>query len=177
MSRHLGRVSLYAAIFAVFTVILFSWNHFQSAKDQVDNAMENLTECRRLTSELDRFRDAPRVASLEIEPPDRIAARVTSAAANAMLSPTAIYSVDPQSPARVARSAYQIRATQIVLQDASLSQIANFVSGLEDSESGMIVRDIALTASSPTSESNREPWNARLTLTQMIFSPQSNGEK
>jgi hypothetical protein len=174
VNLRLGRLALYAMLFVALAAILAAWNHYRSSRDLARDAVVNLAECERLTQELDRFRDAPRIASLEVEPPDRIAARVTSAAAGAMLSPLSIYSVDPQTPSRIARSAYQIRATQIVLQNATLRQIASFVSGLEDSDSGMIVRDLSLSGSKTVSDDDSELWNARLTLTQMIYSPISD---
>jgi hypothetical protein len=148
-----------------------SWSFYRSAHESADNASESYAEAVRISNELKQFRTAPRVASLEVEPPDRIAARVSSAAKEANLSPYSILSVDPQLPVRLNRTAYQIRATQVVLQNISLAQIAGFASGLEDASSGMIVRDLALNRSVTASENDSELWNVRLTLTQMIFSP------
>jgi hypothetical protein len=163
---------LYVLLIAAFVAILGAWNQHRSSRERAREAIANLAEATRLTEELERFRDAPRVASLEVEPPDRIATRVTSAAAKAMLSPLSIYSVDPQPPSRISQSAYQVRATQIVLQDATLRQIVSFISSLEDSESGLLVRDLSLSGRNDTNDS--EAWNARLTLTQMIYLPISN---
>jgi len=153
------------------TLMLASWSYYRNAKRAADEAARLSGECERLIDELQSFRGAPRIASLEVEPPDRIAARVTTAAAVAHLSPASILSVDPQPLVRLGRSAYQLRATQIVLQNASLEQIAGFANGLEEPSAGMIVRDMSLNRSKSLGENASELWRARLTLTQMVFSP------
>ena len=177
-----NRFRVVVVLFGAVALIFFSVSLFRSAKVAAQNAANAHAECLRFVDEIKRFRDSPRIASLDVEPPDRIAARVTSAAANSELSPASIVSVDPQSPVRIGRTEYQIRATQIALQNASLRQIAGFVSGLEEPSSGMIVRDLSINRSRVqavvTSRLTRvaagessELWNVRLTLTQMIFSP------
>jgi hypothetical protein len=153
----------------ILTVI--SWSFYRNAHASANIAAEVYAESLRLSNDLERFRNSPRIASLEVEPPDRIAARVSSAAKEANLSPLSILSVDPQLPVRVNRTAYQIRATQVVLQNTTLAQIAGFVAGLEDASSGMIVRDLSMNRSTVVGENDSELWNVRLTLTQMIFSP------
>ena len=160
-------VILIGALALIFSCVSF----FRSSKVAAQNAADSHAECQRFVEDIKRLRNAPRIASLDVEPPDRIAVRVTSAAANSELSPASIVSVDPQSPARIGRTEYQLRSTQIVLQNASLKQIAEFVSGLEEPSSGMIVRDLSINRSRAQSVDGSEPWNVRLTLTQMIFSP------
>ena len=171
MSLLRNRLPLVVLVIAAVTAVLVSWSFYRAAKAAAQNASDGYAQCQKLVGELERLRNAPRIASLEVEPPDRIAARVTSAAANAELSLLSILSVDPQAAVRIGRSAYQVRATQIVLQDATLRQVASFVGGLEDTSSGMVVRDLALNRSQSISADSSERWNARLTLTQMIFLP------
>ncbi len=147
------------------------WNYYRASAASANQAADGLLECQRLLEELNRNRNAPRIASLAVESPDRIADRIASAAQNADLPAYAILSIDPQAPARLGRSAYQVRATQIVLQDAQLWQVAGFVQGLEEPQSGMLVRDLAINRGRSEGAAGQELWNVRLTLTQMIFSP------
>lgn len=166
-----NRFRLIVMLIGALALIFSSVSLFRSSKGAAQNAADAHAECQRLVEDIERFRHAPRIASLEVEPPDRIAARVTSAEADSELSPSSIVSVDPQSPVRIGRTEYELRATQIVLQNASLRQIAGFVNGLEEPSSGMIVRDLSINRSRMQAVDGSELWNVRLTLTQMIFSP------
>ncbi len=168
-SRH--RFSAVVLLIGAISLVVASVSLYRSAKAAARNSVDGYSDCQRLIHDIEGFRSAPRIASLEVEPPDRIAARVTTAAADAELSPASILSVDPQIPARIGRTDYQIRATQIVLQNASLGQIARFVTGLEEVAEGLVVRDLNLNRSPSQGENGVELWNVRLTLTQMIFSP------
>jgi hypothetical protein len=154
---------------ALIIACLASASYYRSSYMAAKTAHEGLAEMERLLEEIDRIRRAPRIASLEVESPDRIAAKVSFAANNAELPALCIQSVEPQLPVRLDQSDYQLRATAIVLQNASLAQIAKFAIGLEDRDSGSVVRDLTLRRSTITSA--QEHWDARLTLTQMIFSP------
>jgi hypothetical protein len=166
-----NKFSAIVLLMGVIALVMFSFSLYLHALADAQNAIDGHEQCFQLVRDLQGFRNAPRIASLEVEPPDRIAARVTAAASDAQLSPASILTVDPQSPVRVGRTDYQIRATQIVLQNASLAQVAVFVSGLEEVSEGMIVRDLSLNRSTTQAENGIELWNVRLTLTQMIFSP------
>jgi len=171
MSSFRDRFLAIVFIAAALVTLLSSWSVYLSAWRAAKASSDAFNECDQLAVQLEQFRTSPRIASLEVEQPDRIAARVTFAAAEAQLSPLAILSVDPQSPVRIGRTPYQIRATQIVLQNMSLGQVASFASGLEEAEAGTFVRDLVLSRSKSASEDGNELWNVRMTLTQMIFSP------
>ncbi len=171
MSVFRNRLTAIVLTLGAFTLLIASASFYRSARTAAQYAADGYAECQRLVDDIAEFRTAPRIASLDVEPPDRIAARVTSAASDSQLSPISIVSVDPQTPVRLGRTDYQIRATQIALQNASLKHIASFVNGLEDASSGMVVRDLSLSRSNSQGEDGSELWNVRLTLTQMIFSP------
>ena len=171
MNSFRQRFSVVVFLIGAIALLLFSFSFYRSSKAAAQIAVKGFLECQRLVEEIEGFRSAPRIASLEVEPPDRIAARVTSAAADSNLAPNSIVSVDPQTAIRVGRTDYQIRATQIALQNASLKQVADFAMGLEEPSSGMVVRDVSLNRSISQGEEGVELWNVRLTLTQMIFFP------
>jgi hypothetical protein len=156
---------------AIALLLLVSWRFHVRARASLQAAQDGLMESERLINEIARNRNAPRIASLEAEPPDQIAARVAAAADQSQLAPSAIVSIDPQLPVRMDTSAYNLRVTQIALQDTTLPQLVAFAAGLEDASTGTVVRDLNLTRSDTRSENASELWNVRLTLTQMIFSP------
>ncbi len=171
MSLSRYRFSAVVILIGAMAMGIASVSFYRTAKVAAQNAIDGHAQCDQLVRDIEGFRRAPRIASLEVEPPDRIAARVTKAASDAQVSPASILSVDPQSPVRIGRTEYQQRATQIVLQNASLTQVAGFVTGLEEVSEGMIVRDLSLNRSLSEGDNGVELWNIRLTLTQMIFSP------
>ncbi len=166
-----NRMNAIALTTLALAMIIASVSYYRTAKNAATHAIDAHAQCLKLVRDIEGFRSAPRIASLEFEPPDRIAARVTKAAGDSQVSPASIVSVDPQAAVRIGRTEYQQRATQIALQNASLEKIAGFVTGLEELSEGMAVRDLSLNRSPSEGDNGEELWNVRLTLTQMIFSP------
>ncbi|MEM6979624.1 MAG: hypothetical protein AAF539_08125 [Planctomycetota bacterium] len=167
-------------IVAVFLVLVFSAGRWSRASRASQNALQDLRDVRQLTDEIKRIGDQPRIASLDIEPPDRITRRVQAAAAEADIADDSILRVDPQSVIRIGQTRYQIRPTLIVIDDVSLSEITHFAKALADEKNGMTVRDLTITSRAPVRGRTQavnaagERWDARLTLTQMIYSPISD---
>jgi hypothetical protein len=128
-------------------------------------------DCVEIADEILLVRNGSRIASVEFEPPERVAMRVTDAAMHASVPASAILSIAPQPLVRIGRTAYQSRSTQIVLQDLTMEQATQFVELLEDRATGSVVRDMSLTRSRMLREDGGELWNVRLTLTQLVFSP------
>ncbi|TWT82570.1 hypothetical protein CA13_40330 [Planctomycetes bacterium CA13] len=158
-----------AALFGLF----ISYHQYASTRRSSGATIDDAAQVQKWAREIVQARHRPRVASLEVEPPDRISRRVDVALSAAEIRPSSLLSVDPQAPSRVGRTAYQLRATQMVLQDLTLKQVILFSSALRDAENGMTVRDLSLTPrTNPLVQ--EEHWNVRLTLTQMIFSPISD---
>ncbi len=135
-----------------------------------EQSFEVYQECDRIARELIALRSGTRVASLELEPPDRILARVTVAAKNSGVDGSLIQSVDPEPPTRVGRSAYQQRVTRISLQNVTLLQVVQFIESLESISEGLTARDLQLTTR-PRGDDGSERWDSRLVLTQWIYSP------
>ena len=149
---------------------LFSWQAAQAAARQLENANEELKEAQRMTRDIQRLKNAPRIASLEMESPDEISNRVTAAIRTVNSRTAKLQRLDPQQPIRAGRSEYQTRATEIEIDNIRLAELARFAQRLVQSGQGLEVRDIIL--SEPTSGSKTaETWLARLTVTQIIYSP------
>lgn len=165
------QVQIFILTCACLLALYTSWSFYIAAKSEASSAYDSLHECQTIVNEMERFKNAPRIASLEVEPPDRIAARITSAAERAELSPLNFQSIDPQAASQIENSAYRIRPTNIILQNATLPQIASFIMHLEDADTGTFVRDLTLRRSDAISGNDSELWNVRMTLTQVIYSP------
>lgn len=154
-------------------VVFMVFGAFRRAKSRADTATENARQADRLATQIVRFRNRPRQASLVAEPPSRTAERITAAANAAGIKLDSVRTLDPQSPNRVGRSDYVIRASTITVEDVTLGQMAAFCESLAERGDGLIVRDIGLTARPMTGsgDSLQERWDVRLTLTQLIHSP------
>jgi len=163
-------VKLAIGIFAIAS-LLFLCSSLWRSQASHRQALAGWEECQQVANEISKFRSGPRIASIEIEPPERIALRVIEAAEQAAVAPNSILSIAPQSLVRVGRSPYQSRATQIVLQNVTLTQSAHFIESLEDQANGSIVRDMVVARSRVLGDDGGELWNVRLTLTQLVFSP------
>lgn len=152
-----------------------------SARRVALRAADDVTELQRMSRAILGAASRPRVASLDAEPPDRIASRVERAMTAAGVAFTSLASVQPQAATRVNQTAYLIRPTLISLENVTMRQTIEFCLALENQEEGLVVRDLnvssrvarTITRARP-SDASGERWDATLTLTQMIFSP-ANG--
>jgi type II secretory pathway component PulM len=141
-----------------------------AASRRIQTAQTELAQATKMTSEIERLNNAPRIASLEMESPDEISQRITAALKQLKSSATSLQSVDPQPPRRIANSEYQIRATEVELGQVKLNDLARFITALTKGGQGLEVRDIVLSETRNASKT-AETWLARLTLTQVIYSP------
>lgn len=160
---------LLLGIYAVFSVL-----EVRSAEAQLAAARTDLAEIGNKLDDMDRLKEAPKVAALELESPEEITNRIDKALSSAGLPATTLSEERPLDPERIQRTDFQLRSITIKLNAAGLPQIIRFCDALQDEESGAVVRDIRLTdpQNGETSE-KQEEWETQLTLTQMIFSPTS----
>ncbi|QDT08817.1 hypothetical protein [Planctomycetes bacterium K23_9] len=180
MNQTLGQQKLRHPL-TLFTVLLvagtlavaFFYQGYASAVRADQKAQTDLSRVEELAKNMAAAKARPRLAALEVEPPDRISRRVNEALEAAEISPESLLSIDPQPVSRIGRSDYQNRATQIVLQEVTLKQLVEFTRSLRDEADGMDTRDLSLTPRTSNSV-NEEFWDVRLTLTQRIFSPISD---
>lgn len=159
------------AILAIYAVLSVREAH--SAADRLALAKGDLAEIAAKLSEIDRLKQAPKVAALQLESPAEIANRI-AARQVADLPQSALMKEQPLDPVRIDRSDFELRATDIELSASTLPKIMAFCDALRDEETGTVVRDITLTEPpSLAGGVNEEKWAAQLVLTQMIFSPKS----
>ena len=150
----------------------FGWRDAAVAMAQYEQSRENLDEYSSLLNRIARLKQRPRVASLAVEPPGALSARVSEALKLANIAPAALLEVEPGQPVRVEKSEYKIRATSIRLRDVTMVQTIAFCDALRDHETGSKVRDLVMREPDSRREKVRtETWNAEMVLTQTIYSP------
>ena len=168
---------LYLGLLVVSVIVLaVTFDEWLKASREFDTASKDLQRCRDLVNEISALKDRPRVASLDVESPEQTIGRVVEAQKQSQLAPQSLVSVSPSAPTRLEKTEYQVRTTELMLEQVSLDQVHRFACVLGQNEDGMVVRELALTpeTASPSNASNTsERWNARLILTQLIYSPTS----
>ncbi len=175
------RSLLYAGLLLVSGLVAAAMvGEWLTANRQFQAAIEDLEQCHNLVRDIASLRNRPRVASLEVESPQQIIDRVAEAQAHSQLASESLVSVSPTAPTQLGNTEYQVRSTELVLQHLGLDQLVRFASALGIKEEGLVVRELTLTPDqSPPSEASNahsnstERWNARLILTQLIYSPTS----
>ena len=157
------------SVYAILAVL-----QARAARTRLIAARGDLAEVNQKLKAIKRFKQAPRVASLELEPPAEIPNRIAAALQAAGLEPSMLLKEQPLDPRRIQRSDFELRSTTIELAPVTLTQIVKFCESLRNEQTGSVIRDLTLPEpQNGASGDAREKWAAQLILTQMIFSPKS----
>ena len=160
---------LVLAAYAVFGI----WD-VAAANQRLTAAEEDFAEVKAKLSQMEQWKDAPRVAALEIESPSQITNRISAARQAAGLPQSSLMREQPSAPQRIGRTDFELRSTTIELSASTLTQILKFCDSLRDEQSGTLVRDLRLsTPQGGAGSGSGELWGAEMTLTQTIFSPKA----
>ena len=157
----------------------YSLQGLLSANREYEASRLELEECELLSDQIVRLSNNPRLASLDIDSPQQVIDQISNAMQVADIPSSSLNSVVPIAPTRIGSTQYQQRLTQLAFQNVSLAKLVIFVSEVTQSNDGSYVRDIILTTANrnaPEIEDASyasERWEARLILTQLIYSPTS----
>ena len=179
MSESAGGANRKRLLVALVMVVLgiYAWfgvRDARSAQSRLSEARADLAEITEKLADIERLKTAPKVAALQLESPAEIANRISAAREAAGLPQSSLMKEQPLDPVRIDRSDFELRATDIELSAATLSQIIAFCDALRDTQTGTTVRDITLSEPrNGAGSGNQEKWETQLVLTQMIFSPKS----
>jgi len=171
MTANQKRLLVGSLIVALVLYAIGSIGQTRSAANRLLGDVTDLTELRRRLLEIERFSQAPAVAALEVESPDRIVNRIYAALQQAGLDENVLANQTPSQPQRIERSDFTLRRVEIQLNPATVIQIVAFCDALKDESTGSVVRDLQLYE--PRRVGSRETWRSQLTLTQVIYSPKS----
>jgi len=171
------QILLYSTLTALsLIVLLWAASSLIAASHALQSSRSEIEECRNIADDIRRLRSQPRIASQQIESPQRMLQRISASIGVASIPPQALLSVSPTEPIRIGSTHYRQRATQLILDGVTLRMLAEFSSSLEKGGNGLYLRDLILTRSDSdgvNASKDEETWDARLTLTQLIYSPTS----
>lgn len=160
------------AILAVYALVSV-WD-VGAATKRLAAAEADFAELQTKLAQMEQWKDAPRVAALEIESPSQITNRISAARESAGLPQSSLMREQPSAPQRIGRTDFELRSTTIQLSASTLSQIMAFCDALRDEQSGTLVRDLRLSVpQNGVGAAGGEVWEAEMTLTQTIFSPKA----
>ena len=173
MSQSTSRL-LAALCGVLFIVALSSYWRLSSSSAELELEARDTGRCAQLAADIKALRELPRFAVLEATSAEMTAKRIEEAASVSRLPGRAISLIRPQSPFRLSDSPYQVRPYRIELTAVTLQQLIAFAHHLADESRGMTVRDLRIRdASRDSNRRGPELWSVELTLTQLIFSPNS----
>lgn len=159
---------------SVLLVFVFAIQAYLSARRNVGRTTAELREASRMLAEIHDLQTTPPTAAIHVDADELIIASISAALVAAEIPTDSLQSVSPEQPTRIAASNYQQRITRFELRSVKMLGIAHLAEYLERDSDGLLVRDLVLTPHENANASTvGERWDARLTLTQLIYSPTS----
>ncbi|MEM8734782.1 MAG: hypothetical protein AAGG44_11195 [Planctomycetota bacterium] len=167
---------LVAASFIVLGSALFQ---YQERRRTLSEAQANLAECKKVVREIAQLKTRPRLAASNLGSSQDTSQRIASAMEAAGIRSNSLQSMSPSPVARIGLSDYRERITRLEFRGVMLSKLVAFEGQLKDG-SGLTVSEFAIYAPNRAelqkldlASKGSEFWNARLTLTELIYSPTS----
>jgi hypothetical protein len=151
-----------------------SYLRMRSSRLSAADAARSVQLCRELVVRIEQLQVGPRRAGLQSRSETELSRKIESAAKAAGLPRNYIVRIDPGEPRRVADSDYKDQSTDVELRPVTLKQLVAFLDAIT-SDTGIQVNFVWLTAPTPETPTTHatEPWNAQMTLTNLIFTPKS----
>lgn len=153
--------------------VCYAYLEYRAATRNCAQAQQDLAESRGLGQKISQLTDERPVASLNLDTSQELTRQITNSIQEAQIPSAALVSILPEEALRLDQSDYRTRRTQVQLRDIPLGLLASFQDAL-NARNGLYLEDLVLTPAERAIASNgTELWDARLTLTQLIYSPTS----
>ncbi len=172
-SRRLIYLSLVAAL---ALVLADGWSYWMMtrSKDDAQAALADAQTCQTLGAQMVAMQSKPAVANSQEQAFEQLTARIEAAAQSSGIAGSEhLAAIDPEPAARLGDTAYLEKPTVIQLREATLPQIVTLLSHLTQSQAGLRVK--ALRLSAPPQKEDTDLWSAQITLTYLIYSPLPTG--
>ncbi|MCA9214545.1 MAG: hypothetical protein KDB27_15845 [Planctomycetales bacterium] len=144
-----------------------------SSKSSALAAAQNLEACRELTNRIMGLRNEASSASLRQQSSSELTSKLESAAASSGIRSSDLIRINPQQPRRAGKTAYLQEVTEVDLRRVTLQQLARFLLSAVGEDSAMYVSSIRINAPRNSDANGQETWDAEVSLTRLVFSPQS----
>ena len=176
------RYLLYGVLLAVLAGAgaFTAWSQLDEARSEAQRAAGDAQRARVLAHQVLRLRERPAVAAEAERELQQLAAPIEAAADAALIARQQVLSIDPEPARRLGRSPLLEKPTTLRLSDVTLEGLTRFLHRLEtqpegddgEAEGSGRLRSTAIRLSTPRGQEPRGLWNADVTLTYLIYSPQ-----
>jgi hypothetical protein len=159
---------------ALLVVVAVSGLRLKESRASAIQATANLEKCRQLSAQIAALSERPVHASLGETASAIFVRRVEESASKAQIEPAKLMRIDPQPARRIGDTSYLEQPTFVDLKQVTLAQLVTFLEECTAGDTKLTVTALRLTApreNLPTADS--ESWSVEVTLTQLVFSPQS----
>lgn len=169
-----ARWKLYLLIIAVVLTGLVgsSLLWLQRAAAEVQAEDDHLRRARLLQQQIEQLRPRQHVAEAHLLETIEIHQRIEAAAEAAGLQSTALDRIHPEGPRRVGDSNYLEAPVRLRITRVEMRQIITLLHRLADDGSGLLVRQVRLSA--PRGEEPANVWNVEITLAYLLYQPPRN---
>jgi hypothetical protein len=166
-------------LFALAAADLVCYWEFSESQSYAFRAIHDADKCGQMAARIILLRSKPTLAGAVEQAPEELARRIESTANALGIEGDNLASIEPDPAVRVADTSYLEKPTTVQLRQVTLAQLIDLLCGI--SESGQNLQIKALRLTSPPHEDEGGRWSAELTVTYLIYSPQSarteNGER
>lgn len=147
---------------------------YLGSRASLEKEGQSLAECQGIAEQLNQLATRPKLASVDSSANQSGANQINAAIQKAGIDSISLRSVSPSPTVRLGTSDYQQRETTVSFTNVSLTQIVLFEQGL-NAGLGITLSDLTLSIpeEANATAAEAELWDARLTLTQIIYSPKS----
>ncbi len=160
---------------ALVVLIVVAALRTQRAYLGIESASENLLRVQELASAIGKLRRTPTQAALASTPTGEIARKLQLAAEKATIPLAQLSRIDPRPIRRMGDSAYLAQETRVELRNVTLAQLVTWLQEITAQANDLTATGLRLVAPrepNPASDAS-ETWSVEVTLTQLVFSPQS----
>ena len=164
------------AALGVLTSVAIAHGGFQLVSKQasVTVSSENVEACRELSTRIKSLRSEAASASLRQQTSGELTSKLEKAADSSRIAMADLIRINPQQPRRAGKTAYLQEVTDVDLRRVSMQQLVSFLLSAISDDPAMYVSSIRITAPRNLGEAGgNEVWDAEISLTRLVFSPQS----
>jgi len=160
-----------AAVAALLIATLWAHSRLTNASHAADQAATDLAECRKLALQIGEIKDRPRVAGEQEKLAGETTAMIDVAATAAGITARQLIRIAPESPQRLGETVYKEKPIAVLLRGVTLRQLVHMGHALLAPNPGLRIKTMRLSA--PTPDDTTDKWTAELTITYLLYDPQT----
>jgi hypothetical protein len=161
---------IYTLLLLVLVIgVSVSWQRMADWRDHADRASADYRQCRLLAKRINDLRAQRTVVKSQSLAQPEMSALIEQAARTAGIAVDQLDGIDPQTPRRAGRTAYERMPVRVTLHRSSMPQLIRFLLAVEEHETGLTTQHLAVTA--PHDEPDPDLWKTDITFSYLLYNP------